>query len=200
MNTKLTLPVAVTRTVTDRIILDLNGDGVLELWDATHQNRHATVDLVKQPVQRATYELTSPFYCGAVVIQQSDWEILCRGEAGLVLGSVDFPFLTGAPYKVYPQQDRATVFSLEFAKTETGAQAVVCIETEGGMRTRQICEIRPATAFSIAVVAFTERTVVEEPGREPGRMQQRIAELPAGGTVTFDPPLGAIDRVALPSG
>ncbi|MCX6953323.1 MAG: hypothetical protein NTV51_14310 [Verrucomicrobia bacterium] len=187
MNTKLTIAAAVTRTVTDRVIFEVFSNGVLELWDATRQNKISFIALVEGRPQTATFELYSAFHCGTAVIQQSDWQVECRGSSEITLGSVDFPYLNGAVYKLYPQAQRATKIVVTFEKTATGAAINSMVETSDGGKSTQRCEVMPNTAYSVVIAAFTERSVVSEPGHKPGTTQQRIISMPGGGTLTLTP-------------
>lgn len=185
MNTKLLTPTTITRTLTDRIIFEVIATGELQLWDATHSNLVSSVTLTAGKPQSLRFELYGARYCGAAVIQQSEWDVQCRGESSVVLGNVDFPYLGGATYRVYPQKDRTSAIDVEFEKTATGA--AITLKVEGG-KTTQRCEVPMGTvppikplAFSLVLTAFTENIVSANGG------QTRIEPMPGGGEVTFTP-------------
>lgn len=190
MNTKLATPVTITRTLTDRIIFEMIADGELQLWDPTHSKLVSSVRLSAGQPQQLRFELYGTRYCGAAVIQPSEWDVQCRGESSVVLGNVDFPYLGGATYHVYPQKDRIIAIEVEFEKTANGA--AIILKTEGG-KTTQRCEVPMGTvppvkplAFSLVLAAFTENIVSTTGG------QNRIEPLPGGGEVTFNPPMPGV--------
>jgi hypothetical protein len=194
MNTKLPVPATVTRTVTDRVVFEIMGTGELELWDATRENKHSSVDLNVNSPQTVTYDLDSAFNCGAVIIQQSGWQVECRGEASFVLGSVDFPFIAGAPYKIYPQKDRIRQIAVKFEKAGPGVAVVITTKTAEGGQTQQRCDILPGTSFSVVFAAFSESIVVEEDGIKPGSKQHRVCAMKRGGTLTLDPEMKGVGQ------
>lgn len=185
MITKLTVPATVTRTVTDRLIFELDASGELQLWDATHENKESSVTLVIGKPQKVTYELFGSTYCGLASIQQSEWQLVCRGESSVVLGSVDFPYLGGAVYKVYPQSARTNVIEVVFEKTATGAAITLVVEKG---KSAQRVEVPTGTMFSVVLAAFTETYVVPEIGVSAAT-QQRVSPMPGGGKIVFDPPM-----------
>lgn len=189
INTKLAAQAAITRTITDRITFELDHTGKLTLFDARGIS-YGDVVIVAGSPQKVEYSTRTTDFCGAVVVQQSEWEILCYAESSVVLGNVDFPYQRGAAYKVYPQKERARKISVEFSKQANGA--LIEVRVEDG-RLAQRVEIPNPTnptkriAFKAALIAYSELKVVKEPGMDPAG-QLRITNMSAGGDVIMTPP------------
>jgi hypothetical protein len=203
MSTKLNPPATVTRTVAHRLILELSGEGVLQVWD--HEKRQtlsSPITLTAQNPHAATLRLSSAFDAGSLVVQQSIWQEACAAEVTMHLGSVDFQYLTGATYVLYPQDQRVNEVKVTFLKTETGAAIVGEVTTKDGVLQTQRVDFKPKTSFSALITGLTERYVVEEDGRIVNGTilrQQRVAPLGTHAEVVFVPPitgLGASLRFA----
>lgn len=193
MQTKLPIPAILTRTITDRVVFRFSGDGLLLLQDANRTNEIARLQLkVGDPAMEVVYETYSTSHGGAIAIQPDDWEFVCRAEASLTIGSVNFPFLRGANnYDLYPQAQRVRKIAVRFAKDAAMARITAeVVETINGTdyRTQQICELSPKEAFTAVFAGISEN--IGNPKRDVnGVMSAEVVTTPAGGVLTLSAPM-----------
>lgn len=192
-NTKLPIPAILTRTITDRVVFRYDGDGLLSLQDANRNNEIANLQInAGDAALEVVYTTNSTDHCGAVSIQPDDWEVVCRAEASLSLGCVNFPFLRGARYTDhYPQSERVRVIAVRFTKEADRARIVAEImENIRGVdyRSQQVCEIAPGTAFTAVFAGFTENRA--QPVKDVnGDQIAEIVQMPAGGVLSLTRPM-----------
>lgn len=163
--TILAAPVVTQREITHRLILEVGGDGLCELWNADHTgNSLDSFYLSVGESTMAVFRAEDFNHCIGAVVQPLTWSTLCVAEGAAILGSVNFPFLVGSAYKVYPQKERATQITVTISRLEDRALVVVEVHDREGRRNEQVYPLpmRPNSdkgpdRAAIALVSFREK-------------------------------------------